>query len=93
MWIGYDDVDRLISYPDAHNLSANVLGEVFGGAQAELRAGTRADLCVRNVQRPARYRLGARLHLRHGSETGAVTNSRYVDPSCATCTKVDILGA
>ena len=21
MWIGYDDVDRLISYPDAHNLS------------------------------------------------------------------------
>ena len=21
IWIGYDDVDRLISYPDAHNLS------------------------------------------------------------------------
>ena len=32
MWIGYDDVDRLISYPDAHNLSGNVLDEVFGGA-------------------------------------------------------------
>ena len=34
MRIGYDDVDRLISYPDAHNLSANVLDEAFGGAQA-----------------------------------------------------------
>ena len=32
--IGCDDVDRLISYPDAHNLSANVLDEAFGGAQA-----------------------------------------------------------
>ena len=21
MWIGYDDLDRLITYPDAHNLS------------------------------------------------------------------------
>ena len=55
MRIGYDDVDRLISYPDAHNLSVNVLNEVFGGVQTELRAGTRADLRVGNATRPARY--------------------------------------
>ena len=55
MRIGYDDVDRLISYPDAHNLSVNVLDEVFGGVQAELRAEIRADLRAGNATRPARY--------------------------------------
>ncbi|ERH26718.1 hypothetical protein HMPREF1980_01468 [Actinomyces sp. oral taxon 172 str. F0311] len=44
-----------ITYPDAHNLSVNVLNEVFGGVQTELRAGTRADLRVGNATRPARY--------------------------------------
>ncbi|ERH32684.1 hypothetical protein HMPREF1980_00319, partial [Actinomyces sp. oral taxon 172 str. F0311] len=32
-------------------------------------------------------------HLRHGCETGAVTNSRYVDRPCVTCVKVEILGS
>ena len=44
-----------ITYPDAHNLSAYVLDEVFGGVQTELRAGSRADLRVENATRPARY--------------------------------------
>lgn len=32
MWIGYDDADRLISYPYVHNLSANASDEVCRGA-------------------------------------------------------------
>ena len=54
MRIGYDDADRLLTYPDAHNLSANVLDELFGGVQRELKAGIRADLRVGNATRPAR---------------------------------------
>lgn len=34
--------------------------------------------------------VGQPIRITHGDETGAVTNSRYVDPSCATCTKADI---
>nr|DAP97648.1 MAG TPA: hypothetical protein [Caudoviricetes sp.] len=37
--------------------------------------------------------VGQPIRITHGDETGAVTNSRYVDPSCTTCTKADILGA
>ena len=39
------------------------------------------------------YRRTVYSHLWHGCETGAVTNSRYVDPSCVTCVKVTILGS
>ena len=39
------------------------------------------------------YRRTVYGHFWPGCETGAVTNSRYVDPSCVTCTKADILGS
>ena len=35
-----------ITYPDAHNLSVNVLNEVFGGVQTELRASLSIFLCM-----------------------------------------------
>lgn len=52
MRIGYDDADRLISYPYAHNLSANAPDEVRRGTQAELRIRSRAAPRLRSAVRP-----------------------------------------
>ena len=67
-----------ITYPDAHNLSANVLDEVFGGVQREFKAGTRADLRVGNATRPR----GAGRGRGFGAERSVLNGHQQVDRPC-----------
>lgn len=70
------------------------LAVVFAIAQSPPLNGTaprQEYRCPGAVPWRQHYRRTVYSHLWHGCETGAVTNSRYVDPSCVTCVKVTIL--